>query len=201
MGKLILVAGVSCSGKTTLARQLAVELDAAYISMDDYYRPFEHLSLDDRKKINFDAPPAIEHELLVAHVEELLNGVTVHKPVYDAPSYARLPGFEPVYSRDALVVEGLFGLYWPELRRLADTRVFVQTATEVCLQRRVDRDVNVYGRAEEVSRATFARHVLPNQTKFVLPTIEHAHLVISGEYPLHEGVSTVRGLLRAPVVL
>lgn len=201
MRNIVLVAGVSCSGKTTLARKLASHLDAAYISIDDYYRPFDSLSLEDRKKINFDAPAAIEHELLVQHLADLKLGRTVHKPVYDAPAFARLPGHEPVYSANLVVIEGLFSLYWPELREHANLKIFVDTHPAECLQRRLHRDVNLYGRSEQESRRRYESQVQPNQERYVLPTKAHADLVVSGQQPIEHGLASVENHLRTPIVL
>ena len=124
---VVLVAGVSCSGKTTLARVLAAKLDAAYVAIDDYSRPYAELPLEIRKKVNFDSPEAIEHELLVHHLTRLRSGETIAKPMYDPAGFRRRPEIEPVHADRAVIVEGLFSLYWDDLRAQADLSVFVDT--------------------------------------------------------------------------
>lgn len=191
MHSIILVAGISCSGKTTLARRLASELDAAYLSIDDYYRPFAELPLEQRKRVNFDAPEAIEHELLVEHVGKLRQGETIHKPMYDAAAFARMRGTEPVYATPMVVLEGLFALYWPSLRDHARLRVFVDAPLEVCRERRLDRDVNHYGRSRLDAIERYKNQVHPSQAQYVLPTRESSDLVVSGTQPLEHSLHQI----------
>lgn len=191
MHSIILVAGISCSGKTTLARRLASELDAAYLSIDDYYRPFTELPLDERKKVNFDAPDAIEHELLVDHVGQLRRGETIHKPMYDAAAYARMRGSEPIYPTPMIVIEGLFALYWSALREHSRLGVFVETPLEVCRERRLDRDVHHYGRSRLDAIEMYESHVHPNQAQFVLPSREVSDVIVSGTQPLDRSLQQI----------
>lgn len=192
MADVVLLAGVSCSGKTTLARRLATGLDAAYISIDDYYRPFASLSLEDRKRIDFDAPEAIDVELLVDHVRRLKAAETIHKPLYDAASYARLRGTEPVYPNPLVVIEGLFALHWTALVREATLRVFVETCLETCRARRVARDVGTYGRTLAESSNRYERHVVPSQSRYVIPSRANSDLVVRGDEPLDISLEAVR---------
>lgn len=197
------MAGVSCSGKTTLARRLATDLDAAYISIDDYYRPFASLSIEERKRIDFDAPDAIDVELLVDHVRGLKIAETIHKPLYDAATYSRLRGTEPIYPNPVVVIEGLFALYWESLVREASLRVFVETCLGTCRERRVARDVGVYGRSPAESIERYERHVRPNQIRYVLPSRGRSDLVVRGDEPLERSLAAVRAKLgrrRASVV-
>ncbi|HMS54734.1 MAG TPA: hypothetical protein PKA27_04985 [Fimbriimonadaceae bacterium] len=177
---IILIGGISCSGKTTLARRLATELDAPYLSIDDYYRPFDNLPLDVRKRVDFDAPDAIEHELLTEQLSQLTRGETILKPVYDAAAFERLPTPEPIYANPFVVVEGLFALLWRDLIGLTSHRVFVETDPEICLARRLQRDVEVYGRSMEFALSRYREQVEPSQSRFVLPTKSNATLVVSG---------------------
>ncbi len=178
--KLLLVAGISCSGKTTLAKQVALELGAHHLSMDDYYRPYAELPIEARKQVNFDSPAAIEHELLVSHLERLIDGQAIHKPIYDAPSFSRLEYHDHVASTEFIVLEGLFCLYWPDLVGLSRHRIFVETDPSLCLARRVDRDTRLYGRSEEESLRRYRTQVEPNQNRFVLPTKGNSTLIVSG---------------------
>jgi uridine kinase len=192
MRTIVLVAGVSCSGKTTLARRLASEIDAAYISVDDYYRPFSDLPVEERKMVNFDAPDAIEHELLVEHVAQLRAGNTIHKPVYDPASFARMKGAEPIYPTSTVVIEGLFSLYWPELRDQAALRIFVETPLDVCLLRRLKRDIQEYGRTEMEAINRYRSHVHPNQERYVLPTRAASNLIVQGDADLETSLQAVQ---------
>ncbi|HRI43533.1 MAG TPA: AAA family ATPase [Fimbriimonadaceae bacterium] len=195
MAVVVLVAGVSCSGKTTLARRLATDLDAAYISIDDYYRPFASLSIDDRKRIDFDAPEAIDVDLLVDHVRLLKASETIHKPLYDAAAYARLQGTEPIYPNALVVIEGLFALHWTTLAGEASLRVFVETRLEACRDRRVARDVGTYGRTLEESLARYERNVAPSQERYVIPSRAMSDIVVRGDEPLEHSLQAVRAHL------
>lgn len=195
MADVVLVAGVSCSGKTTFACRLASELDGAYISIDDYYRPFSSLSIEDRKRIDFDTPEAIDVDLLVEHVRLLRASQTIHKPLYDAAAYSRLKGTEPVYPNPLVVIEGLFALHWPALTEQASVRVYVETCLNLCRERRVARDVDAYGRTLEESLARYECHVVPNQNRYVLPSRSRSDLVVRGDGPLERSIDSVRAHL------
>jgi uridine kinase len=186
MPHLILIAGFSCSGKTTLANSLARELGAAKISLDDYYRPYNELTLAERKLINFDAPDSIEHELITDHLTRLLAGEVVHKPCYDFAEFARRTETEPIFAADVIVVEGLFSLAWEDLVSLAGTRIYVDTPEAVCLARRLERDLVERGRGEVESLSRYREHVRPNQERYILPTKQNANLLISGDQPAHQ---------------
>src|SRR5262249_25268935 len=125
MPYLIAIAGPSGSGKTELARKLASTLDAPILSLDAYYRDAAHLPFAERLRMNFDDPQSIEHELLMRHVEALIDGRQIAKPVYDFVQYVREARTESMQSQGFVLLEGLFALFWEDLRRLSGTKVFV----------------------------------------------------------------------------
>lgn len=188
---IILVAGISCSGKTTLSQRLSEELRALHVSIDDYYRSFDSLALEEKKQIDFDTPEAVEHELLAHHLTALKAGLAIDKPIYDAAGYARV-GTNRVNPHRFVVVEGLFSLYWQEVLGLADLRIFVDTPGEVCLERRLFRDTFQFNRTHEESLHRYVKQVLPNQQRYVLPTKENACLVVKGDHNLEMAVGAVK---------
>lgn len=194
--RLVLVAGISCSGKTTLAQRLTEELEALHLSMDDYYRGFDHLEVEDRKRINFDAPESVEHELLHSHLTALKAGLPVHQPVYDHAGFARL-GTRLEHPRNVIVFEGLFSLYWPEIVELADVTVYVDTPVSVCLERRLFRDTVEFNRSRDEALQRYLTQVMPNQDRYVLPTRSHGHLVVPGDEALEHAVVQVKRALFA----
>ncbi|MCX7800699.1 MAG: uridine kinase [Fimbriimonadales bacterium] len=181
MGRLaVAIAGATASGKTTLARAVADRVPCTILRTDDYYRRLDHLTFEQRCLQNFDHPDAIEHDLLVAHVRELLAGRTVEAPRYDFTRHTRFPETHTVVPSPVLLIEGLFALCFPELRELCAVRVFVDTPEDVCLKRRLARDVLERGRTPVEVMERFSGHVAPMFRQHVLPTRETASVVVSG---------------------
>lgn len=179
MRRLVLIAGVSGSGKTTLARHLAETTPSALLSIDDYYRGFHDVPLEQRRLLNFDSPDAIEHELLADHLRQLLDGQPIPRPVYDHAAFCRHTETTEIAPAEVIVLEGLFALAWPEVRDLAHLRVYVDTPEQVCFRRRMQRDLEVFHRTSEDALLRYHTHVRPNQERHVVPTRVHANLVVS----------------------
>jgi uridine kinase len=189
---IIGIAGPSSSGKTALARQLAGRLPGtAVVSLDSYYRGMEEIPLRARKMVNFDHPDAIEWSLLYQHLQVLAAGRPFDEPVYSFSDYARTTLTRRIEPSEFVIVEGLFVLYWPELRDLLDTKVYVETDPSVCFNRRLIRDVNERGRTPESVVEQYRRTVQPSAEWFVLPTRRFAGLVVSGEEPLANSTAAV----------
>ncbi|HUP03713.1 MAG TPA: uridine kinase [Bryobacteraceae bacterium] len=194
---IIGVAGPSSSGKTELARRVAASLHGAEIvSLDSYYRGREDLPFEQREQLNFDHPNALEWELLHEHLRGIQQGRAFEEPVYSFARHARAPGSKRIEPAPFLIIEGLFVFYWPELRAMLDTKVFVSTDPEVCYRRRLQRDVAERGRTPEYVRAQYERTVRPGAEQFVYPTQAYADLVVSGERPFAESVGAVMEALR-----
>lgn len=193
---IIGIAGPSSSGKSELARCVAGKLPAStIISLDSYYRGMEEIPLEERKKVNFDHPDALDWELLHEHLQAIAAGRAFDEPVYSFADYARTGETRRIEPTPFLIVEGLFVLYWPELRAMLNTRIYVQTAPEVCFARRLRRDVAERGRTEQSVREQYERTVRPSAEWFVYPTRKHASLVISGEEPLASTTAQVLSAL------
>src|SRR5215471_11804173 len=130
---IIGIAGPSSSGKTELARQLVLRLPGtSIVSLDSYYRGMEEIPLADRRKVNFDHPDALDWELLHQHLQAITAGQAFDEPVYSFADYARTSQTRRIEPSEFIIVEGLFVLYWPELRHMLDTKVYVETAADVC---------------------------------------------------------------------
>jgi uridine kinase len=193
---LIGIAGPSGSGKTELARALSLALGCPVISLDSYYRELAHLPLDNRAQTNFDEPDAIEHDLLLAHLNALAGGRGVEIPVYDFTRHLRTGETETVPAADFGVLEGLWALYWEDVRRLLGTKVYVHTSDEVCFERRLARDLRERGRSAESVAAQYAATVRPMARRYVLPTRQFADVVVSGVQPVADSVKAVRARLK-----
>src|SRR4051794_19219193 len=189
---IIGIAGPSSSGKSELAKQLVQRLPGtSIVSLDSYYRGMEEIPLEERKKVNFDHPDSLDWELLHEHLVAIAAGRAFDEPVYSFADYARTTETRRIQPTEFLIVEGLFVLYWPELRTMLDTKVYVKTDPDVCFQRRLARDVAERGRTPESVREQYDRTVRPSAEWFVNPTEKYASLVVSGEEPFERSTSAV----------
>lgn len=174
------IAGPSCSGKTSLARALAGGLpgETLVFELDWYYLDQGGRTIDE---INVDVPWALDDALIVDQLERLAGGHPIVRPVYDYATHARTGRGVRVSPADAIVVEGLFALYWERLRRLFDLSVFLLADHKTCLARRIDRDTRERGRtADEVVRQ-YRRQVGPMYDRFVRPTRHRADVLLGGD--------------------
>jgi uridine kinase len=188
---LIGIAGPSCSGKSEVARRLARILRAPTLVLDHYYRDLAEIPFDQRVKTNFDAPESLDSELIAQHVRALQRGEAVEQPTYDFAHHTRASNTEIVPSAPFVLVEGLFALYWPELRDSLNLRIYIHADHEVCLTRRIFRDVRERGRTEESVRSQYAETVQPMCECHIAPTQAHADLVLSGVAPVKQSVYTI----------
>lgn len=181
---LIGIAGPSCSGKGELANWIRQQIPVAVLDLDGYYRDQSELRFEDRQRMNYDVPEAIEHELLIAHVRALAAGESIYKPVYDFTRHTRAAHTEHFEPAETVIVEGLFTLYWPELRDLLPVRAFIDASDGVCLARRLARDTVLRGRAPEDIERQFREQVRPSAALYVRPTRVHATVELDGEGPV-----------------
>jgi uridine kinase len=194
---IIGIAGPSSSGKSELAKQLATRLPGtAIVGLDSYYRSMEEIPLEERKGVNFDHPDALDWELLHEHLQAMAAGRAFEEPVYSFAAYARTEETCRIEPSEYLIVEGLFVLYWPELRAMLDTKVYVETDPGVCFARRLSRDVAERGRTPESVREQYERTVRPSAEWFVLPCVKHADIIVSGEAPFEQSTAAVLNALR-----
>lgn len=189
---IIGIAGCSGSGKTTLARELATQLDACLFPFDFYYRDLAHLCFEDRCDHNFDHPDSLEHELLVEHVRELSEGRPVERPVYDFSTHTRVPDqTDRLEPTRVVIVEGILALHYVDLLPLYDFSIYVDAPNEVCLNRRIYRDMRERGRTEESVRAQFAATAQPMADQYVLPSQTHADVTVPGTESLDWSIELI----------
>jgi uridine kinase len=186
------IAGCSGSGKTTLARELTMQLSATLLPLDFYYRCLRHLSAGQRTLQNFDHPDSLEHSLLVQNVEELVDGRKIERPIYDFTTHTRVSDrTETISPASVLIVEGILALHYPELRELYDFSIYVNAPDEICLNRRIYRDVRERGRTEESVRAQFEATAKPMADLYVLPSAKFASITVEGTDALDWSVEQV----------
>jgi uridine kinase len=191
------IAGWSGSGKTTLARELANQLDATLFPLDLYYRDLSQFPLDSRHKRNFDHPDSLESELIVEHVRALANGKTIQRPVYDFKTHSRVAGaFDTVTPAGVVIVEGILALHYAELRPLYTFSIYVNAPHDVCLARRIHRDMHERGRTEESVREQFEATARPMADLYVTPSAARASVIVEGTDALDWSVEQILRRMR-----
>lgn len=188
---LIGIGGPSGSGKTALARAVAARLGAPILSLDSYYRDLSHLEFEERARRNFDVPGALDHALLFEHLHALAEGACAEIPVYDFGTHCRRETTERLRAGGFGVVEGLWALYWEDVRSVLGTRVYVHTEDALCFERRLRRDTRERGRSPQSVSEQYAATVRPMADLYVLPTRQFADLVVSGAEALDDAAERV----------
>lgn len=186
------IGGCSGSGKTTLARELTQQLSATLLPLDFYYVCLSHLPPDERALQNFDHPDSLEHPLLVQHVRDLAESRSIERPIYDFTTHTRVRDrTETVTSAPVLIVEGILALHYPGLRDLYDFSIYVNAPNQICLNRRIYRDMRERGRTEESVRAQFEATAKPMADLYVIPSARHASITVEGTDALDWSVEQV----------
>jgi uridine kinase len=178
---LLGVAGGTGSGKTTVARRIldAVgETRLALLEMDAYYRDIEWHGDADLLHHNFDHPKALDFELLTRHLTELRAGRAVEAPIYDFKRHRRTGRTRTIRPEAVIIVEGILVLVDPELRRLLDFKIYVDTDADVRLARRLRRDIDERGRQVEDVLRQYESSVRPMHLEFVEPSKRWADVII-----------------------
>ena len=188
---LIGITGPSCAGKTELARTLGRLLPAPVLSLDSFYRDLDEIPLDARGQRNFDTPEALDRDLLVEQLRAYAQGQALQYPLYDFKTHRRTAKTGTSAPGPYLLVEGLFALTWPEVRQLLGTKVYVEAQDEVCLHRRIERDIRERGRTRESVLEQVHRTVRPMAELHVIPGRAFADVIVSGESPLEQMAATV----------
>lgn len=184
---VIAIAGASASGKTlfaqTIYRELKVELDGdpiVILQEDAYYCDQSALSLSEREKTNYDHPSAFEHELLVEHILALKRGEAINAPVYDFEQHNRSHDVICVQTAEFILIEGILLLTDPKLRELFDIKVFIDTPLDICLLRRIKRDIQERGRSFESISEQYRATVRPMYYQHIEPSKQYADIVVTG---------------------
>lgn len=175
------ITGGTGSGKSTIAKEIYRQFGEdciAMIEQDSYYKDQSHLSIEDRVKTNYDHPNAFDNNLLVSHLESLLNGHSIQKPSYDFSIHNRIEDTTKVEPKEIVIVEGILILEDPRIRELLDIKIYVDTDADVRIIRRMVRDINERGRTIESVINQYLNVVKPMHNQFTEPTKKFADLII-----------------------
>ncbi|MCD4736928.1 MAG: uridine kinase [Bacteroidales bacterium] len=178
---IIGIAGGSGSGKTTVVKEIIKSLpedSVSILSQDAYYRNNGHLKPEERAKINFDHPSAIEFRLLAEHIDRLKNGETVGMPIYSYLTCARAKETIPVHPRKIIIVEGILILVNPGVRNRLEIKVFVDADPDDRLMRIIHRDIEERGRSFREVLDHYTQFVKPMHLQFIEPNKRYADIII-----------------------
>ncbi|WGH77073.1 uridine kinase [Tenacibaculum tangerinum] len=178
------IAGGTGSGKTTVVNQIINELPAdevCVISQDSYYKKTDNLTYEERTKINFDHPRAIDFDLMVQHITDLKNGNIIEQPVYSFVAHNRTKDTIKTHPRKVIIIEGILIFNSEELRNLCDIKVFVHADADERLIRRVRRDIKERGRDVDEVLNRYQSTLKPMHQQFIEPTKNYADIIIPND--------------------
>lgn len=181
---IIAIAGASGSGKSLFTENLLKEFaqegrPVQILREDHYYRAQDHLPMDEREKNNYDHPKAFEHELLLTHLQQLKSGETIDYPSYCFKTHTRLKQTEKLESAPVIIIEGIMLLASPELDSLYDVKIFVDTPLDICLLRRIKRDIAERGRTLDSVAHQYESTVKPMYHQFIAPSRFTADVIVT----------------------
>ena len=174
------IAGGTGSGKTTLMKNLIQRFGGTVtvLSHDNYYKRHDELPLEERSRLNYDEPDALETDLMARHLDQLRHGQAIDCPVYDFSIHNRSDETIRIEPNPVIIVEGILIFENKPLRELMDIRIFVDTDADIRLCRRIKRDVNKRGRTLESVLAQYQQTVKPMHEKYVEPSKRFADIVV-----------------------
>jgi len=180
---IIGIAGGTASGKTTIAKKVFNETSkqgtVSMIKIDDYYKILDHLTYEERANVNYDHPDAYDIELLTKHLNDLKNGLSIEKPVYDFVNHNRSKEIvEKIEPTNIIILEGILTLAIKELRDICDIKLYVDTPDDIRFIRRLIRDTQDRGRTLESTVEQYLTTVRPMHLTFVERSKSFADLII-----------------------
>lgn len=200
---IIGIAGGTGSGKTTVVHQIMNQLpltEVGVLSQDHYYRETHHLSYEERAKINFDHPRAIDFELLTQHLKELKAGNSIEQPVYSFVTHNRTDDTIHTHPRKVMIVEGILILADPQIRELFDIKIFVHADPDERLIRRLKRDIAERGRDMEEVLNRYQTTLKPMHEQFIEPTKAYADIIIPNDKYNTVAIDVVRAVINQRIL-
>lgn len=178
---IIGIAGASASGKSLLANTIVNELGSdqvVVISEDSYYKDHSKIPFEERTRINYDHPNALDHELLYQHLLQLQQGEPVEVPIYNHSMHLREKETRTIGQHTIIVLEGILLFVEKQLREIMDIRIFMETALDICLIRRMKRDMNERHRSLDSVILQYEETVRPMYLQFIEPSKRYADIIV-----------------------
>ena len=179
---IIGIAGGSGSGKSTFAARIkeAFPTQVSLVSCDNYYLPHDDLPLEERAHLNYDAPEALEFDLMVKHLEQLKNGQAALCPVYDFTQHTRSDKITEIKPRPIILIDGILIFHDESLRNCMDLKIYVETDADERILRRARRDMQERGRDLDSVIDQYLSTVKPMHNTYVKPTKVFADIILNG---------------------
>jgi uridine kinase len=178
------IAGGTGSGKTTVVNQIINELpedEVCVISQDSYYKATDNLSYEERIKINFDHPRAIDFDLLETHISDLKYGKIIQQPIYSFKTHNRTKDTIKTHPKKVVIIEGILIFNSKKLLDLFDIKIFVHADADERLIRRVRRDIKERGRNIDEVLDRYKDTLKPMHQQFIEPTKNFADIIIPND--------------------
>jgi uridine kinase len=191
---MIAVTGGSGSGKSTvvdLVRASCPSIPILVLTLDHYYKDWSHLSPEQRAKVNFDHPDSLDSHTLCAHIQQVARGERFYRPSYDFTSHTRSEERVLIEPAPVVILDGIFSLYFEEIRSFFDLKIYLDVPSDVRFIRRLRRDMDTRGRTMESVVDQYLSTVRPMHTRFIEPCKSFADLLISWE---HHNATTIEML-------
>ena len=178
---LIGIAGGTGSGKTSIAKAIASDFgksEVALIEQDSYYKDLSNLTIEERASVNFDHPDAIDFTLMRDHLQKLMKGNVVDIPIYDYTTHTREKKSREVEKHHIIILEGILALFDQKIRNMMDIKIYVETADDIRVIRRIKRDINKRNRTFSSVIEQYYKTVRPMHIQFVEPTKIYADIIV-----------------------
>ena len=199
MSKIILIGGGSASGKTYVLNKVLEQIPEeriAHISLDDFYKDFSDLPMEERAKINFDHPKSFDWPLINKLIKELRDGHTIEIPKYDFTTHSRSKKTEIVEPKDLIIIEGIMALVNKDLRALGDLKVYINASRERRLVRRIERDQKERGRTYESIIEQYFSTVLPMYEEIIAPSQYYADIILNNDGIVTKSIDILVSVLK-----
>ena len=175
------ICGASGSGKSTLAKRIQDSLacSCVIIGQDCYYRNFPELPFSERIKLNYDEPEIFDFDELLSDIALLESGQPISTKGYDYVNYLRADTPDVlIQPPEVLVLEGIHMFYDKRLCEKMALKVYLQVDVDICLLRRIKRDIKVRGRSIDNIAEQYLETVKPVYEKYIVNYINDADFAV-----------------------